>query len=81
MLFRSASNYTTALNLVLLLSRLFVNLTPFIPLSFGGEGEEIVERGFAPLLPTPPHPLIREGGQGDRLLNNLLLSCHPILLQ
>jgi len=24
-------------------------LTPFIPLSFKGEGEEILERGFAPL--------------------------------
>jgi len=28
-------------------------------------------RGFAPLLPTLPLPLIREGGQGDRLLNDL----------
>jgi hypothetical protein len=28
---------------------LFINLTPFIPLSFEGEGEEILERGFAPL--------------------------------
>jgi len=36
-----------------------------------GEGEEILERGEAPLLPTLPLPLIREGGQGDRLLNNL----------
>ena len=35
------------------------------------EGEEILERGFAPLLPTLPLPLAREGGQGDRLLNNL----------
>jgi len=30
------------------------------------EGEEILERGFAPLLPALPLPLIREGGQGDR---------------
>jgi len=30
-----------------------------------------IERGEAPLLPTLPLPLIREGGQGDRLLNNL----------
>ena len=29
------------------------NLTPFIPLSFKGEGEEILERDFAPLLLTP----------------------------
>jgi len=36
------------------------------------EGEEIKERGFAPLLPTLPLPLLREGGQGDRLLNNLI---------
>jgi len=32
------------------------------------EGEEILERGLAPLLPTLPLPLLREGGQGDRLL-------------
>jgi len=38
--------------------------------SLKGEGEEILERGFAPLFPTLPLPLIREGGQGDRLLNN-----------
>jgi len=29
--------------------RFFINLTPFIPLSFQGEGEETLERGFAPL--------------------------------
>jgi len=33
---------------------------------------EILERGEAPLLPTLPLPLIREGGQGDRLLNDLV---------
>jgi len=49
---------------------LFINLTPFIPLSFKGEGEEILEKGFAPLLPAFPLPLIREGGQGDRLLDD-----------
>jgi len=38
------------------------------------EGEEILERGFAPLLLTLPLPLIREGGQGDRLLNNLSIE-------
>jgi len=52
-------------------------LTPLIPLmirrySYHGEGEEILERGEAPLLPTLPLPLLREGGQGDRLLNDLL---------
>jgi len=28
---------------------LFINLTPFIPLSTLGEGEDIKKRGFAPL--------------------------------
>jgi len=59
---------------------MFINLTPFVPLSFKGEGEETLERGFAPLLLTLPLPLIREGGQEDRLLNNLLkqrLSAEP----
>jgi len=31
---------------------LIINLTPFIPLSLKGEGEEILERGEAPLLLT-----------------------------
>jgi len=44
--------------------RIFIYLTPLIPLSFKGEGEEILERGEAPLLPKLPLPLIREGGQG-----------------
>jgi len=43
---------------------LFINLTPLIPLSFKGEGEETLERGFTPLLPTLPLPLLREGGRG-----------------
>ncbi len=40
------------------------------------------ERGEAPLLPTPPslHPSPREGGQGDRFLNNHLLNPLPIRL-
>jgi hypothetical protein len=54
--------------------RLFINLTPLIPLSLRRRGEEILERGEAPLLPKLPLPLIREGGQGDRLLNNLILT-------
>jgi len=37
-------------------------------------GEETLERGEAPLLSTLPLPLIREGGQGDRLLNILTAS-------
>jgi hypothetical protein len=32
---------------------MFINLTPFIPLSFKGEGEEILEEGLAPLLNAP----------------------------
>jgi len=40
---------------------LFIYLTPLIPLSFKGEGEETLEGGFAPLR----HPLLRERGQGD----------------
>jgi len=50
-----------------------------------GEGEEILERGFAPLLPTlppslnkgrgsggfPEKSMIFLGAEGDRLLNNL----------
>ncbi|PIZ27188.1 MAG: hypothetical protein COY46_00980, partial [Chloroflexi bacterium CG_4_10_14_0_8_um_filter_46_9] len=30
--------------------RVFTNLTPFIPLSFKGEGEEIYREGFHPFL-------------------------------
>jgi hypothetical protein len=45
---------------------LYGNLTPFIPLSLKGEGEEILERGRSPpLLLSLPLPFIREGGQGD----------------
>jgi len=29
--------------------RLFIYLTPCVPLSFKGEGEDIKKRGFAPL--------------------------------
>ena len=39
-------------------------LSPFIPLSFKGEGEEILERGEAPLLPTLPLPLTNNKGRG-----------------
>jgi hypothetical protein len=61
---------------------LFINLTPFIPLSFLLEKERGKEKkeGRQPLLDAPtvreakplllkyfPLPLIREGGQGDRI--------------
>jgi len=40
--------------------RVFTNLTPFIPLSFKGEGEEIYREGFHPSLTytgeTTPFP-------------------------
>jgi len=32
-----------------LVYRLFINLTPLIPLSTLGEGEEVLERGQSPL--------------------------------
>jgi len=41
-------------------NRVFTNLTPFIPLSFKGEGEEIYRKGFHPSLTytgeTTPFP-------------------------
>jgi hypothetical protein len=49
----------------------FTNLTPFIPLSFKGEGEEICREGFHPSLNYTPPSLAKGRGQGDRLLNNL----------
>jgi len=33
--------------------RMFINLTPFIPLSFKGEGEGVVFEGALPLFDTP----------------------------
>jgi len=44
---------------------LFINLTPLIPLSFKGEGEEI-ERGAKPLLDAQK---IRELKRGEASLN------------
>ncbi len=48
------------------LTRLFINPSGLSPQgqALKGEGEEILERGEAPLLPTLPLPLIREGGRG-----------------
>jgi hypothetical protein len=40
---------------------LFINLTPFIPLSLKGEGEEILEEGLAPLLNTPKSRELKRG--------------------
>ncbi len=57
--------------------RLFINLTPCIPLSFEGEGEDVLERGLRPLSYLhPPSPVLNtgEGGQGDGLLNNLMTT-------
>jgi len=55
---------------------LFINLTPFIPPS-KERGKRFLERGFAPLLLTLPLPLLREGGQGDRLPDHRLFDiCH-----
>jgi len=41
---------------------LFIDLTPFIPLSLKGEGEEILERGEAPSLTYTPPSLIKGRG-------------------
>jgi hypothetical protein len=32
---------------------IYIYLTPYIPLSFKGEGEEIFKEGLTPLLDTP----------------------------
>jgi len=47
-----------------------MDLTPLIPLSFLGEGEEILERGEAPLLYTPPS-LIKGRGLGGEVNSEL----------
>jgi len=44
---------------------MFINLTPFVPLSFKREG-------FCPSLTYTPPSLNKGRGQGDRLLNNLV---------
>jgi hypothetical protein len=60
-----------AINLFPCNLRVFINLTPFIPLSFKGEGKEIYREGFHPSLTYTPPSLVKGRGQGDRLLNNL----------
>ena len=63
---------------------------PYIPLPLRKGGEEVFERGktplnfpylfqeclreATPLFLTLPLPLSREGGKGDRLLNNPIIS-------
>ena len=44
--------------------RVFTNLTPFIPLSFKGEGEEIYREGFHPSLTYTPPSLAKGKGSG-----------------
>jgi hypothetical protein len=44
--------------------RVFTNLTPFIPLSFKGEGEEIYREGFHPSLTCTPPSLAKGRGAG-----------------
>jgi hypothetical protein len=66
---------------------LFIYLTPLpqafflthppIRLCLSAMREEILGRGRSPLpylFPLPFNKMIREGGQGDRLLNNLLYA-------
>ena len=47
---------------------MFTNLTPYIPLSFKGEGDEIYREGFHPSLTYTGAlnslPLLREGVRG-----------------
>ena len=45
---------------------------PLSPSPSKERGKRFIERGFTPPLPTLPLPLLREGGPGDGLLNNLL---------
>jgi hypothetical protein len=49
---------------------LFINLTPLISLSLTRRGRRgFREEAKPPLLSSLPLPLIKEGGQGDRLLH------------
>jgi len=45
---------------------------PLSPSPSKERGKRFIERGFTHLLPTLPLPLLREGGQGDRLLNTYI---------
>jgi len=60
--------------------RVFTNLTPYIPLSFRGEGEEIYREGFRPSLTYTPPSLAKGRGQRDGLLNTYIdVGCIIIL--
>jgi len=49
-------------------SLVLVNLTPLVPLSLSRRGGRGFREGAKPpLLLSLPLPLLREGGQGDRL--------------
>jgi len=48
--------------------KLFINLTPCIPLSTLGEGDDIKKRGFAPLFNIFPLSRVERGIQGVRLI-------------
>jgi len=52
--------------------RVLLTSPPLSPSPSKERGKRFIERGETPLLPTLPLPLLREGGQGDGLLNNLL---------
>jgi len=45
----------------------FTNLTPFIPLSSKGEGEEIYREGFHPSLTYTPPSLAKGRGPGGQV--------------
>jgi len=51
--------------------RLFINLTPLIPLSILRRGGRDFREGRSPSLTYTPPSLIKGRGQGDRLLNDL----------
>jgi hypothetical protein len=52
---------------------MITNPSPYYPSPLRkGEREEVLERGKAPLLYLLPLPFSREGGKGDRLVNNLV---------
>ena len=50
-----------------------MNLTPLIPLSLERRGGRDFREGLRPSLTYTPS-LLREGGQGDRLPNNLFIA-------
>ena len=60
---------------------LYFTTHPLCPPPLGREGEEYKRGADAPLNKIFPLPLIREGGQGDRLLNDFPIAAYaPTLL-